>query len=282
MIITRLYGITEGLPGLSSMEALKGLPEDNKKKRLVFNAFKPVADGRKAHERVASQLKDAILGKKFVPGQRIPSERELADTFRTSRVTVRSAILTLKNTGLLRIKKGMGGGTFVVSDMTGESVSDLLRDIIKWKDISIENVIEVRTIIEPQIAFLAAKNATADDSEAIWATIRELAGYFKIRKSFRATDENFHRALANAAKNPLLSLFQSSLVNVLFKFIYGIVWNEEHKTSILRWHTLIAEKVEKKDPNGAMQAMVEHLADMQGILAQCSATKTGSWINKSL
>lgn len=240
--------------------------------------FKAVADGKRAHEKIASQLKDAILAKKLGPGQKLPAERELAGIFGTSRVTVRAAILTLKNAGLLDIRKGAGGGTFVTTDMSGEGVSELLRDIIQWKDIGIHHVIEVRSMIEPQIAFLAAKNATEADIENIWATIRELEHFFRVKSKFKGTDENFHKALAAAARNPLLSVFQAALVNVLFKFIYDIVWQEEHKGNILLHHRRIAEKVNERDPEGAMQAMVEHLADMQKILSQCPETKTHPWI----
>ncbi len=115
--------------------------------------FKSVADGQQVHEKIVAQIKDAIFGKKFKPGERLPSERELADIFRTSRVTVRAAILTLKNGGLLYVRKGTGGGTFVADDIGETEISELLKNIIKWKNISIHNVIEVRNIIEPQIAY---------------------------------------------------------------------------------------------------------------------------------
>jgi DNA-binding FadR family transcriptional regulator len=162
--------------------------------------------------------------------------------------------------------------------MGGEGVSELLRNIIQWKDIGIHHVIEVRGMIEPQIAFLAARNATDADIENIWATIRELEHSFKVKSKFKGTDENFHKALAAAARNPLLSVFQAALINVLFKFIYDIVWQEEHKGNILLHHRRIAEKVMERHPEGAMQAMVEHLADMQRILSQCPVTKTHPWI----
>jgi GntR family transcriptional repressor for pyruvate dehydrogenase complex len=237
-----------------------------------------VADGKRAHEKITAQLKDAIFRKKIRPGEKLPAERELVEMFKTSRVTVRAAILTLKNAGLLNVKKGMGGGTFVAMDMGGGEVSELLRDIIQWKDIGIQHVIEVRSMIEPQIAYLAAKNVTGRDVENIWGTIDELEHFFRIKTKFKGTDENFHKALAAAAKNPLLSIFQAALIDVLFKFIYDIVWQEEHKRSILFHHRRIAERVDAKDPEGAMQAMVNHLADMQDILSQCPETKARAWI----
>jgi GntR family transcriptional repressor for pyruvate dehydrogenase complex len=248
-------------------------------KNSSFLDFRPVADGKRAHEKIAQQLKHAIFEKRIQPGDKLPAERELAEIFHTSRVTIRSAILTLQNAGLVHIKKGTGGGTFVAQDIGAAEVSELLRDIIQWKNISIHHVIEVRGIIEPQVAYNAAENATDEDIRNIWATIRELEHFFKVKMKFQSSDENFHRALADAAKNPLLSVFQAALIDILFRFVYDVNWKKEHKKSILLHHTNIAEKVEKKDPEAAMQAMIEHLKDMQRILSQCPVKKELGWIS---
>jgi GntR family transcriptional repressor for pyruvate dehydrogenase complex len=251
------------------------------KQRSSTLPFKSVADGQQAHEKVAAQLKNAILDKKILPGGRLPAERDLAEIFNTSRVTVRSAILTLKNAGLINVKKGTAGGTFVSKDIGESGISERLRDIIKWKQISFQDVIEVRDVIEPQITYLAAKNATEEDIATIWATIEELERFFEVKKRFKSHDENFHKALAVAAKNPLLIIFQASLIDILFKFIYNLSWPEDHKRSILFHHRNIAEKVKEKDPESAMQAMVDHLADMRRILGQPAATKTLDWLKIS-
>ena len=242
--------------------------------------FKAVVDGKQAHERIVTQIKNAIFDKKLQPGERLPSERELAEVFKTSRVTVRAAILTLKNGGLVYVRKGKGGGTFVADDIGETEISELLEDIIKWKNISIHNIIEVRGIIEPQVAYMAAKNATDHDIEKIWTTIAELEYFFKMKTKFQSSDENFHRALAAAAKNPLLSVFQASLIDVLFKFIYNINWQEEHKKNILFHHRRIAETVAQRNPEGAREAMLGHLADMQRILSRVPVTKVLKWIRK--
>ena len=243
-----------------------------------YYGFRSVADGQKAHEKIADQIRNAIFDRRFRPGEKLPSERELSGTFKTSRVTVRSAILTLKNCGLLYVKQGAGGGTFVAHDIGGAEISGLLQDIIKWKNISIHHVIEVRDILEPRIASAAAVNATDQDIKNIWETIAELEHFFGVKSKFKSSDENFHKALAAAAKNPLLSVFQSSLIDVLFRFIYHINWQEEHKKSILFHHRNIAENVARKDPEGARQAMVDHLADMRLILSRIPVTKDLKWI----
>jgi len=230
--------------------------------------FSAVADGTQAHERIVVQIKDAIFGGRLKRGERLPSERELADIFRTSRVTVRSAILTLRNNGIVTVRKGTGGGTFVAQDLDEGEITDLLRDIIKWKNIGIRDVLEVRGILEPHIAYLAAVDPTPEQTRNVWESIEELEESFASRSTFQSRDENFHKALADAANNPLLSVFQASLVELLFKFISRIRWSEEDKRNITFHHRRIAEEVERKDPRGARRAMVEHIRDMRSVLSR--------------
>jgi len=245
------------------------------------HSFKAVADGKQTHERIVEQLKHAIFEKKILPGEKLPTERELTQIFHTSRVTVRAAILTLRKAGLVRVRKGVGGGTFVVDDIGGGEILELLRDIIQWKEISIQHVVDVRFIIEPEIAYLAAKNATDEDIQAIWATIEELGQFFVMKSKFKGTDENFHKALGRASKNPLLALFQASVMDILFEFIYDVVWREEHKENMLQHHKIIAKKVEEKDPEGARKAMITHLGDMQDILSVCPAKDVLTWSKRT-
>jgi GntR family transcriptional repressor for pyruvate dehydrogenase complex len=234
----------------------------------IPESFQAVADGRQAHEKIVAQIKEAIFERRLPPGERLPSERELAEIFNTSRVTVRSAILTLRNSGLLTVRKGTGGGTFVTEELGESEVAEFLRDVIKWKNISIRDVLEVRGILEPQIAYLAAVNPTEDQLSAIWESIEELEASFAVRSTFQSWDENFHKALAAAADNPLLSLFQASLVELLFRFISRIQWSEEDKQRINYHHRRIAEEVERRDPKAARKAMTEHILDMRSILSQ--------------
>ena len=232
--------------------------------------FKSVFDGKLAHEKIVAQIKKAIFENKIPPGQRLQSERELAESFNTSRVTVRSAILTLRNSGLLYVKKGTGGGTFVTRDIDETKISELLHDIIQWKNISIEHVIDVRGILKHSISYYAAKNRTDEDIEKIWASIADLERSFHQKETFQSQDEHFHKALADAAHNPLLSVFQSSLIDLLFKFISSIKWHDDEKESMSLYHKKIAQKVEEQDTSGARKIMVEHLVDMRQMLGRYS------------
>lgn len=234
----------------------------------LSSPFSAVADGTQAHEKIVVQIKDAIFEGRLKPGERLPSERELADIFRTSRVTVRSAILTLRNNGIVTVRKGTGGGTFIAQDLDEGEITDLLRDIIKWKNIGIRDVLEVRGILEPHIAYLAAVDPSPEQIRHIWESIEELEESFVSKSTFQSHDENFHKALADAANNPLLSVFQASIVELLFTFISRIRWSEQDKRNITFHHRKIADEVERKDPRGARRAMVEHIRDMRSLLSR--------------
>ncbi len=232
------------------------------------HSFEAVADKKQAHERIVAQIKDAIFGGKLKPGERLPTERELADIFGTSRVTVRSAILTLRNKGIVHVRQGTGGGTFVTQDLDEGEITGLLRDIIKWKNIGIGDVLEVRGILEPQIAYLAAVDPSPEQMRDIWKSIAGLEASFAAKSTYQSRDEHFHKALAAAANNPLLSVFQASLIELLFKFISRIRWSEEEKRNITFHHRKIAEKVERRDPKAARRAMIEHIRDMRSLLSR--------------
>ncbi len=245
----------------------------------MTSEFKPVRDRKNTHEKIADQIKDAIFKKRYLPGQRLPSERDLVIAFNTSRVTLRQAILTLKNSGLLYIKIGTGGGTFVSEDIGESEITDLVENIIKWKSISIHDVIQMREIIEPQIAYLAAKEGSPQKTELIWNAINELEDAFQVREKFKSEDERFHKALADAAGNPILAIFQASIIDILFKFIHKISWKAEDKDNMLNHHRKIAERVEAKDAIGAKQAMIAHLEDMNVLLSKLPVDDVLKWID---
>jgi len=230
--------------------------------------FSAVADGMQAHEKIVAQIKDAVFGGTLKPGERLPAERELADIFCTSRVTVRSALLTLRNNGIVTVRKGTGGGTFIAQDLCGGEITDRLRDIIKWNHIGIRDVMEVRGILEPQIAYLAAVDPDPRRVRDIWNSIEELEESFSAKSTFQSRDENFHKALAAAANNPLLCVFQASIIDLLFTAISPIRWTEDDKRNITLHHRTIAQHVGKKDPKSARKAMINHLKDMRIILSR--------------
>lgn len=225
--------------------------------------FTPVKDGKRTYENIVVQIKDAIFSKRFRPGDRLPSERELSKIFNTSRVTIRQAILTLKNSGLLSVKIGTGGGTFVSEEIGESEIIELIENVIKWNQTDVNDVVQLREMIEPQVAYLAAQKATPEDIMMIWAAINEPEEIDQNSTMFARKNECFHKALAKAAGNPILAIFQAAIIDIWFKFVHKIEWKDKEKKNILSNHTIIAKLIEVHDPAGAKNAMINHLEDMK-------------------
>ncbi len=118
--------------------------------------FKPIKQSRVSEE-VTEQMKRSILVGYFKSGDKLPSERELAEQFKVSRVAVREALRVLENTGFLTTRQGVTGGAFV-TDLTFEHLSNAFIDLFRAEKISIPELVQVRLLVEPEIVKQAALN----------------------------------------------------------------------------------------------------------------------------
>lgn len=121
--------------------------------------FKPIRQVRVSEE-VAEQLKQSILSEQLKAGDKLPSERDLAEGFEVSRLAIREALRSLQGAGFVAARQGSGGGVFV-TDLTFEQLSNAYLDLFVADKISIPELLELRLLVEPQVARAAAKNMTA-------------------------------------------------------------------------------------------------------------------------
>ena len=131
--------------------------------------FAPIAVAR-ASSSIADQVRSAIVGGKLREGERLPPERELAEQFGVSRVTVRDALRALEAMGLVEVRVGARGGAFVTAP-TGSHIGQTMSDMLMMSAVSPENIVEARLIVELGTVTLACARATDDDL----AALRELA-----------------------------------------------------------------------------------------------------------
>jgi DNA-binding FadR family transcriptional regulator len=157
---------------------------------------------RTAAEQIADRLTAAIALGEFIPGQRLPAERELAALLGVSRATIREALQRLSSGGYLSIKRGRHGGAFVESGWGATSAEVVRRTLAEnWEHY--EQLLDFRQLMEPLIAGLAA---TRRDSEDLAAIGRALDAYRDAadREESRAADEALHLAVARATHNSYL------------------------------------------------------------------------------
>lgn len=153
----------------------------------------PVAVGSAA---IAARLRQAILEGKYVDGERLPAERDLASHFAASRNTVREALRRLEELNL--VIRRIGSGTFVSyrALVEGHDIAEVTSPI---------ELIEVRLAMEPSIARLVAVNATARDLERIGEALKNVADCGDSPEVFSRADERFHLMLAECTQNPLMA-----------------------------------------------------------------------------
>src|SRR5437764_14833631 len=123
--------------------------------------FAPVSVAR-ASSSIADQIRQAIVTGRLAQGERLPPERELAEQFGVSRVTVRDALRALEAMGLIEVRVGARGGAFVTVP-TGSLVGQTMSDMMMMSAITPEDIVEARLVVELGTVTLACARATEDD-----------------------------------------------------------------------------------------------------------------------
>jgi DNA-binding FadR family transcriptional regulator len=189
--------------------------------RLV--AFRRIKTTR-AFEEIAEQIRNELSTRRLRAGDRLPPERALAEQFGVSRNTLREALRSLENAGLLRLQKGAAGGAFV-RESTGEAIVTGLRDMFHLGAIQPEHLTEARVMIESIVVRTACERAGAEDLAALDANIQAAEQAARDKVSFyeqAGLHLDFHRVLARATKNPVMVIVMEALIDVMLHFIRDI------------------------------------------------------------
>jgi len=212
---------------------------------------------------VGSQLKESIFEGKYASGERMPSENELVEIFGVSRLIVREAIRDLERAGLIEVKRGPLGGAFVLP-MKHDSVSRVIKDVLRLGKARAADIMEVRLGIEPVVAGLAAERRDEKDlerlSRALRAVPKDPGG-----DEYVAWNVNFHRLVASACHNPMYEI----LVNILMDFTEELVLSIKPRERVIHdttSHPAIFEKIKQKNSEGASRRFRQHLEDILPLL----------------
>jgi GntR family transcriptional regulator, transcriptional repressor for pyruvate dehydrogenase complex len=226
----------------------------------------------KTYERIIEHIRGEISSRKLRPGDRLPPEANLARSLGVSRPTVREALKVLESHNVLRSSTGPTGGTFVAA-IDGAGVAEYLKDSISLlldvDELTLEELWEVREVTDVPAAELAAVRRTEQDMFVIEKTVEmdELKEGVSI-----ASDITFHRAIAEASKNRMLSLFAGSIHMTLRtlaeRYVIPEVVLPEVKRISQQQHRLIYEAVSDQDGVLAAARMREHLQLSYGVYEQ--------------
>jgi GntR family transcriptional repressor for pyruvate dehydrogenase complex len=150
---------------------------------------------------VLEQLREAILSGRIRPGERLPNERELCETFGVGRPTLREALRSLEAVGMIEVRPGKGGGSYAVTP-SESTLGDALASLVSLRGASLEDLAEFRVDFEGENASWAARRADAGDISALEAMVAEVRAADTVELILEI-DIRWHEALARATKNRL-------------------------------------------------------------------------------
>ena len=231
--------------------------------------FQPLARRTYVAEAIRT-VKDMILDGRLQPGQRLPPERSLSEALGVSRPTVREAIRSLQAMHILESRHG--AGTFVAS----LSVEELLRPlqfVLSLAEGGLEHLFEVRLLLEPGAAALAAERASEEEV----AGLRDCAERGRTQAAEDADamlrlDIELHERIVRAAANPLLEHLLAATSALGAESRSYTVRLPSVLPRTIDEHHAIVEAIASGDAPGAQAAMAAHIARIRGVaLAQRAA-----------
>jgi len=222
--------------------------------------YTPIHSGR-LYEQIVAQIEQRILDGELRPGDKLPAERELAEQFGVSRTAIREAMKALMQSGLVVIQPGKG--TFV-TDSTSTVVRNSIDMLIRvGNETSIKDLLEVREILEPEIAALAAVRARSEDIQSMEEALKEMDQAMDDPDKFIESDLDFHLALAHGSNNALIPILIDSLVDLLREHRIRAASVEGGLERGQPHHKIILEAIKRNDANIARDSMRAHLEQIR-------------------
>lgn len=222
--------------------------------------YERVTSGR-LYEQIVIQIEGAVLSGELKAGDRLPSERELGEQFGVSRTAIREAVNALTQKGLVEVYPGRG--TFITNG-TSKAVRHSLGMMMQFGvEKGTGNLVEIRELLEPEIAALAALRAKNEHTTLMQNAVDKMDDALNDAEKFVEADLDFHLALAEATQNVLITTLLTPIIDILreqrmriSKVDGGLKRGQYH-------HKRILKAVKQKDSEAASKAMRAHLKQVR-------------------
>lgn len=222
-----------------------------------------VVSRTKLHEQIVIQIEDLIESGRLKVGDHLPPERELAGIFKVSRHSVREAIRILEQRQILKSRPG--SGTFVVTEDEASLLEFLTYSLRRKKSILLE-IFQLRRMLEPQIAALAAQKATAECIGEIENAQQAYQAVQNDPKGLKEKDQLFHLALARATGNTVLLKVMERLTDILGESRMELSQRTARQQVSIKGHARIMAAIRQRNVDAANHAMKTHLDEIENFL----------------
>jgi len=213
-------------------------------------------------ENIVQQIRQAILQGKLKPGDRLPSEKELAEDFGVSKASLREAFRALEALGLLEVRQGVSGGAFI-RQVDEKTARDALTNYLYFHNPSIAELSQVRCIIEPELAEIAALAASEEELEQLEEGHQELKASLSEDEFNHGVEIDFHRRIAIIANNPFICLIMDAVRDMLVGIKDLLQTDRDFSEKVYLAHERILTALRERDPKKARIEMFRHVKEVE-------------------
>jgi len=247
--------------------------------RRVVNAIAETPRRRRprAFQQIVDDIRSDVFRRRISPGDRLPNEAALADRFQVSRLAVREALRVLELQGLVRVEHGYRGGAFV-NEVASTPVTQALETMLRLEHIDRAEIYMARCYLEPGVAALAARGLDPKTTALLEANLAESAQRLEAGRSAFAKNIEFHRLVAGACGNPILTLMTDAVLELLAVVEHRKPSDAAVNREACRAHAAIFAALRAGDGDRAKAAMQVHLQWLQRhyFVAACSIGARGA------
>jgi GntR family transcriptional repressor for pyruvate dehydrogenase complex len=219
-------------------------------------------------EEIVAQIRGFIASGELKPGDRLPSERELAERFQVSRASIREALTALQVMGLLE-RSRVGGGLAARGNHVWFTIAPL-HTLLATRSHIIEQI-DVRRMIEPEMGRLAAERAGAADIERMERCLDDMLADIEAGGLGSAADAAFHAAIAATTNNELLTRIVQ-LIGDAIREHREILQTEDGARESLQEHRMILDAIRRRDGEAAYQCTRRHIDSVRRLLEDALST----------
>ncbi|BDG60182.1 FadR/GntR family transcriptional regulator [Caldinitratiruptor microaerophilus] len=210
---------------------------------------------------IVDRIRQSIESGSLRPGDRLPPERDMARQLGVSRLSVREAIKVLEAMGLVEVRPG--DGTFVRRATAENLVDPVLLGHLVEEGTTLAELVEVRMVLEVEMASLAAGRATPEDIEAMESALRRMEEQIGRGEDFLEADREFHAAVCDATRNAVLARMYEGIMD-LVTHLRRRTWRVPGAPErAVASHRAILDAIRARDPSRARAAMREHMANVR-------------------
>lgn len=222
-------------------------------------------------KQIAERLRTGIVEGRLKVDERLPTEEDLAAQFEVSRPTIREALKRLAAQNLIRSRRGPAGGTFVARpslDDAARQLTETATMLVSLGEFTLSDIADARHELELMCARLACLRRSAEDIAAMRAQIARQRDPALSGEDFCAADVAFHRALVNAAGNPVITFMMHTVIEALQPVSNMVIYRFRDRTLAADQHERVTDAIEAGDVAAAENSVTEMMETLRAQYAQ--------------